>query len=779
LGIQAINGIQSTYLGVQKMVTDPGAILEIGGEHAKFIRLTSGRNGRKVLKDFFMNSVCSAGTGSFLEQEAHRLNLTIEEFSRLASLPTQHVRVAGRCAVFAKTDVVHLHQNGISLRSIAYSLCRAIIQNVCNELILSRKFDLPLVFVGGVAANIGIHKALRDILKLDEYSLLVPEDHIYSGVLGAFLASKPNREKNKCSLDEAIIRLKKGPEKSSKKRITLQSLNSKRSESSIEKKVNKSVSINPVLSDLTIGVDIGSTSTNVVCITSDGGVAASITLPTQGRALTAVFKGLAQLREKLGFFQPRAVGVTGSGRKLVAIMIGADAVLNEITAHYLGGSHFFEAVDTIFDIGGQDSKYIRIENGSVSHFAMNKVCSAGTGSFLEEVSELLGLRIKGEFAEEAMSSLHPVDLGERCTVFMATELMRKLQEGEKREDLAAGLSYAVIKNYLSKVVGRNSVGKYISFQGGVASNPAIVSALENVLQKHIHVHEYHEIAGALGVALFALRRRANKSKFRGFDSLDLQSLEMQTFACGKCANNCWIHSISDSAGKRFYSGGLCERYEEKVTPLEKTQKKGIDPFEEREKFLTKHIHQVDKAKKKDYIGIPRALLFYDLIPFWATFFNQLGIDYKFSEPTSRETVHRGASCCPTNPCLPLKTAYGHCLDLLDAGVRRIFIPSVANMSFLTTEERLNHICPASQAWPFTAKSLFSDRAEFLTPTFRFALPHLLKQDIVRFGESLGRRKREVLSAFDKAIDAQNEFFESITQVGRTLLSQDHNTRCSH
>lgn len=770
-GLEPINGVYATFLGGTKIFPSARSILEIGGEHAKFIRLTDESSGNRTLKDFFVNSVCSAGTGSFLEQEAHRLGLTIEDFGRLAAQSTQSRRVAGRCAVFAKTDVVHLQQSGVPLPDIAYSLCRSITQNVCNELVLSRNFELPLVLVGGVAANEGVRLALRDILKLKANSLVVPEDHLFTGVIGSYLLSEQAEIKFSCTFEDAVERLEQRPDKIREAMPRLEPLNALKPQSSVSSPKSWASRAIAASDHPSIGIDIGSTSTNVACITQVGEVAESLTLPTQGKALVSVFRGLNLLRDKLGDFQPRAVGITGSGRKFVAQIIGADAVLNEITAHAIGGRHFFEGADTIFDIGGQDSKYIQIENGSVLNFAMNKVCSAGTGSFLEEMSELLGLKIRDEFAEAAMRSRRPLDLGERCTVFMATELVRKLQEGERKEDLAAGLGHAVVRNYLSRVVGRNKVGKHISFQGGVASNPAIVSALGHALQRPIHVHDNHEIAGAVGAALFAAKKSTGRSKFRGFAKLDVQSVRTQKFECQECANSCPIHFTEESSGKQYFWGGLCDRYDERSSSPGRMAEKTDDPFEERENLLRQYIHESNVASNRKALGIPRALLFYDLIPFWATFFNHLGINYGISAPTSRETVHKGISLCPTNPCLPLKTAYGHCLELRDAGFKRIFAPSIASLSFLTIEERLNHICPASQAFPFTVKSLIADDIDFLTPTIRFAMPHLLKSDIIRFGKSLGCSEKRILQAFTEAMDAQNEFYSLNKGLGRSLFSQ--------
>jgi predicted CoA-substrate-specific enzyme activase len=769
-GLEATNGILATYLGTKKLSPQAGAILEIGGEHAAFIRLVSTQQGEKVLKDFFVNSNCSAGTGTFLEQEAHRLNLSLEDFGRPQARSTPTVRIAGRCAVFAKTDIVHHHQNGVPLAAIASALCRAVALNIANELIFSHGYDPPLVFVGGVAANRGIQEALKDILKLDERSFLVPIAHLYTGAVGSLIASSEQKGKNACSILEALERLAQPTEKRSKTASLLHPLTPppNPSDPDIQQKTSGQKSS---IQEASLGIDIGSTSTNVVCLSPSGDVLAEKTLPTRGRALDAVYRGLAFLKDRFGTFQPKAVGFTGSGRKLAAEIIGADAILNEITAHALGGLHFFPGVDTIFDIGGQDSKFIRLHEGIVSDFAMNKVCSAGTGSFLEEMSELLGLSIIDEFAEEAQRSKCPLDLGERCTVFMSTELLRKLQEGEKRQDLAAGLCYSVVKNYLSRVVGRKSIGDLISFQGGVAGNAAIVSSLENFLQKSVYVHQHHDMAGAVGVALFASRQVGRRSRFRGFEDLNIQAIRTKSFDCTGCINGCRIHLTKDLAGKRFFTGGLCSRYEGRDLSLLRQKKDTLDLFEEREKQLSRWIKEPRSENIKDCIGIPRALHFYDLLPFWTGFFNELGIDYLLSGQTTKKTILKGAANCPTNPCLPLKTAYGHCLELKDKGVKKIFIPSISNLSFLTRPERMTHVCPASQAWPFAARSLFSEKMEFLTPIVRFSIPHYLKSDIVRIGRSMGFSKSKSLKAFQNALQAQMDFCDSVQKIGRLLAEK--------
>jgi len=795
LDLKPVNAVLAAYLGVKRLVPQAGAILEIGGCHANFIRLSSQTQthiqaqtrGEKILEDFYMNSRCSAGMGSFLEQEAHRLNLTLDDFSRLACEPAHYVPVAGRCAVFSKTDIIHHHQNGVPLPDIAYSLCRAIARNISDELVCNRTFVPPLVFIGGVAANKGIRRALQEILNLNDESLLVPEDYLYAAAIGSLMFSNPGKEEtqsqNVLCLHEAIERIENSREYKREAAGLLKPLHPCHSSShpSLRWDGEKKQEPGRMPGDTVIGIDIGSTTTNIACLDDSGEIIEDITLPTRGQALRAVYEGLSLLRDKYGVFFPRAVGVTGSGRKFVAEITGADSTLNEITAHSLGAVHFYPGTDTIFDIGGQDSKFIRVENGSVVNFEMNKVCAAGTGSFLEETAQLLDLDIKNQFAAEAMASKSPVDLGERCTVFISSQLTQKLQEGYSRQDLAAGLCYSVVKNYLSKIVGRNKIGKWITFQGGVAGNQAVAAALENHLQTPIHVHRYHDMAGAVGVALYAMHQvkthKRKKTRFRGFRHLDINAIKTRAFECKKCSNYCGIHFTTTESGNRFFSGGLCARYEEQLSPQKSRKNENStdehEPFVLRDMALAKHIKKWNPSGVTNVIGIPRALSFYDLMPFWSTFFNHLGVIYTFSEPTSKETIREGISNCPSNPCLPVKIAYGHCKELIDKGIKKIFLPCISNMSFLTKQERLNHMCPALQAWPFTTRSIFhraNGTIEFITPTIRFAIPHLLETDILRLGKSLGYSKKNTLNALKKALNAQNEFYTSMQQMGKELFS---------
>ena len=259
--------------------------------------------------------------------------------------------------------------------------------------------------------------------------------------------------------------------------------------------------------DAFLGIDVGSVSTNLVLLDNQGHMIKEIYTRTEGSPIEVVDRCLNQIAMEFGeSIIIKGVGTTGSGRELIGELVGADTINDEITAHKTGAEFLAKTMldnnpDTIFEIGGQDSKYISIENGVVVDFAMNEACAAGTGSFLEERAEELGISIKDEFAQLALSSKSPTRLGERCTVFMQQDVAAFQQRGASKKDLTAGLAYSIVYNYLNRVVRDKKIGEVIFFQGGTAYNDAIAAAFARVLDKEIIVPPYNGVIGAVGMAL--------------------------------------------------------------------------------------------------------------------------------------------------------------------------------------------------------------------------------------------------------------------------------------
>ena len=289
-------------------------------------------------------------------------------------------------------------------------------------------------------------------------------------------------------------------------------------------------------------------------------------LMTAGRPIEAVRTGLKEIYEEVGhLIDVQGVGTTGSGRYMIADYVGADIVKNEITAQATAAIHIDPAVDTIFEIGGQDSKYISIRDSIIVDFEMNKACAAGTGSFLEEQAEKLNISVKDEFADASFRSKNPCRLGERCTVFMENSLMANLQKGHEKDDLLAGLAYSIVQNYINRVVAGKLVGKNIFFQGGVAFNKAVVAAFEKYIGAKVTVPDNHDVTGAIGMALLAMKSMSvaplKATAFKGLE-LSQRAYEIDSFECKGCPNVCEINrvKVQGETAPLFY-GGRCEKYD--------------------------------------------------------------------------------------------------------------------------------------------------------------------------------------------------------------------------
>ena len=316
-----------------------------------------------------------------------------------------------------------------------------------------------------------------------------------------------------------------------------------------------------------MGIDIGSVSTNLVVIDDEGRVIKEIYTKTDARPVEVVTKGLQDIYAEIGArLDLRGVGTTGSGRELIGELCGADIITDEITAHKTGadfiGRKIGRQVDTIFEIGGQDSKFISLQDGIVVDFAMNEACAAGTGSFLEEQAEKLGINIIGEFAELALSSQAPIRLGERCTVFMERDVMAYQQRGARRDDLVGGLAFSIATNYLNRLVRERTVGDTIFFQGGTAYNDAVAAAFSQILDKEIIVPPHNGVMGALGMALLArerVQRTGEPSSFRGWD-LGEVDYTVVDFVCKACSNECDVRQFTIEGQKTYWGDKCSDRY---------------------------------------------------------------------------------------------------------------------------------------------------------------------------------------------------------------------------
>lgn len=745
--ITFVNEIFAVSTGTLKQHPNAKSIIEIGGEKAKFIAVKSGDNCK--VSEFSTNTHCAAGTGSFIEQQAKRLKLNVEKLSELTLKARKGAKIAGRCSVFAKSDMIHLQQKGTPIEEIAYGLCLAIARNAASTLLLGRDLVPPVILAGGVAKNLGILRAFSELFTLEIHKELLPSS--IPGLEASYGAAIRALDEN--SIPLTIRKIKElfsnffaHPKKIQVLSPLKDTTNNRNNEP--ERVIMEEV-------EGYLGIDVGSVSTNLVVVDPAGKLISSVYLPTAGKPVSAIREGFRKLKERF----PKGIkilgcGTTGSGRYLAAKIAGADIIKNEITCQMLGTLHYFPDADTIFEIGGQDSKFISLEKGAISDFVMNKICSAGTGSFIEEQSGELGIDIYNEFADLAFRSSDPPLFSSNCTVFMESELLDAMKKGLKKEDACAGLAYSIAQNYLEKVVGKKKIGNKIVFQGGVASNRAVVSAFSQILKKEIHVHPYNRVSGAIGAAIAALLEKPARSNFTGFD-IKIDN-DVRTFECKACTNYCEVTEIKIKDTRAFF-GDVCEKFTSGRT--EKTSA-------ELPNLVELYIKEIEKLFKNNYsngekIGIPRASFMLLYLPFWWKFFNELGYSPVLSEPTREQTITDGAKSIPAPTCIPVKAAGGHQVELLKKGIP-VFFPSITSLPGDKKEK--NYVCPFTLSIPFMHKKFPEG----------FISPQLSMKEDKSFIKSLSNTfhisEERVERSLNIAKEFHSKFYEKFITLGEDLVN---------
>lgn len=779
IGAVFVNEIVAQSRTIGRYYPDVRTVIEMGGEDSKLLLFEKDQpTGKNMLKDFSMNALCAAGTGSFLDQQASRLNISIEkEFGEYALRSKNPPRIAGRCSVFAKSDMIHLQQVATPDFDIVAGLCFALARNFKATIGKGKEFEKPVIFQGGVAANIGMIRAFTEVLELCEGELIIPKYHNHIGAIGAiFYLIEEKLESKFVGLEKLgeFIRNKKAVKL--EKLLPLKgALTKKSTPDSYVYQIPKDIGDNKI--DVFIGIDVGSISTNVAVIDRKGRLLAKRYLMTASRPIEAVRNGLQDVGDEIGkYLKVCGVGTTGSGRYLTGDFVGADVICNEITAQATASIFIDPKVDTIFEIGGQDSKYIYIKNGAITEFEMNKACAAGTGSFLEEQAERLSVNIKEEFSALALDTEHPVSLGDRCTVFMESDLVHHQQAGSERKELLAGLAYSTVYNYLNRVVGDKPIGKNIFFQGGTAFNKAVVAAFNRVVGHEITVPPHHEVTGAIGVALIALARHKGESKFKGFD-VSHKKYTVDTFECRDCANLCEIRKVEVENEKPLYYGSRCEKYD--VDHSKKIKSNLPNLFAERDKMLLEPYRAQKESKKNTIgkVGIPYCLTFYEQLPFWTTFFSELNYEVILSDKTNKNILHSGVESVVTETCFPIKIAHGHILNLLEKKPDIIFLPSIINAPTPENSDKDKDLfnCPYIQTLPYTSAPALNYENYPSTKIFspiihlQFGEKFLLKE-LGKHTKFLKTSKKQIEAALRKAVEAQDRFKRNLVKRGAEIIA---------
>jgi len=722
-GLTKTNSITSLLEGAKASKLSPNSIIEIGGESSKFITGICMENLHKM--EISLNSSCAAGTGAFIEEQASRIGIPLEKFSEYVSKADSIPRIAGRCSVFAKTDIIHHQQEGISSENILLGLSYALARNYKSAVIKELPVGKPLMFCGGVAYNSGIILALKDILKLQEVDIFIPE---YPGEINAIGSASIAFQKSfKVNFDNLYsICYQIDNENKSLPKDSLKPLY--KFAGNIPDNSRNNSLLPAANSKCYLGIDSGSTSTNLVLIDENNNVITHQYLKTTGKPVDRIIEGLQKISDNIGInIRIAGAGTTGSGRYLSAELIGADIIKDEITSQTRAAVFFDPEVDTIFEIGGQDSKYISLRNGAIVDFHMNKICAAGTGAFIEEQANKFGISIDS-FGLEALKSENPFELGERCTVFMESSVASALARGVKTRDIISGLCYSIARNYLDKIVGQKRIGNKIFFQGGVAHNQGIISALRALTGKEIIIPPFFSVTGALGAALLA-KDNVHKytTQFKGFH-INAENFKKETIKIPSL--NITANRFSAEINDFIFQNNFC-------SPME-TQK---------------------------IIGIPRALFAYGMYPLFNAFFSELGFKTILSDATNERIISLGQEYSMDDTCLPLKLIAGHVADLVSKKPDFIFFPQIFTVKQPEPAIRQNFACIYMQLAPEIIKqtiNLSEYGIKFISPTMGFGSgKEFMIRCLTKTGELLGCSQENIGKAIIRGMEAALNFEKSM------------------
>jgi len=744
-------------------------VFEIGGETSKYILLNNDSDSHKLsIIDYGTNGDCAAGTGSFMDQQASRLKYKIEDVGDIVVKAGKAAQIAGRCSVFAKSDMIHAQQRGYQPDEVLKGLCNAVSRNFKSAISRGKKIIPPVAFIGGLSMNAGILESLKEVFVLDDSEIFVPETMNWLGAIGSAMRILQDENKTVFNFDNKKIVQDKFPYT---EKLSLDNVRLLR-----EKVIPFTFPDTMKRIPAYLGIDVGSVSTNLVVIDVQGRVIKEIYTQTKARPIEVVSEGLKEIDSEIGRkIEIKGVGSTGSGRELIGILVGADTINDEITSHKTGAFHISrnmlgKEVDTIFEIGGQDSKYISVEDGVVVDFTMNDACAAGTGSFLEEQAEELEINIKREFAKIAFSSEHPLRMGERCTVFMGRDVNSYMQRGALKQDIIAGLAYAVVHNYLNRVVRDRKIGDAIFFQGGTAYNDSVAAAFAKVTGKEITVPPHNGVIGAIGVALLAKRKTESiktETTFRGFD-ISKVNYKLKEFTCKGCSNFCIVQEFNVDGEKTYWGDKCSERYRKR----KKVDKTPV--VEDLYKIYEKLLRQTydENYSSGPVIGIPLSMYFYDRLPFFNVFLKECGFCTVLSDQTNTVIANKGIESIVSEPCYPITVAHGHIQYLLEKGVEYILIPNILNTE-TEKQETESYVCVWGATLPFVVEhspEFHPHRHRFLKPTIHFHDgKQIVKKELYNCVKKFNVSREVSDRAIEKAYKAQQEFKKKIIEEGKRAI----------
>ena len=770
LDIEFIQEVVASTKGIQTLIPETEVAIELGGEDAKITYLGDALEQR-------MNSICAGGTGAFIDQMASLLETDAEGLNNLAKNHKDIYPIASRCGVFAKTDIQALINQGATKEDISISVLQAVVNQTISNLACGRPIRGKVAFLGGPLHFLSsLRDRFVDTLNLEEDEAIYPENAQLYVAIGAAISSVSQKPISYERIKDRLENTDKDQEKEIKNVRTL--FKDKEEYEKFKERHSrymvKEIDPKEYKGNVYLGIDAGSTTTKAVIISEDSEVLYSYYGSNKGKPIDQSIFILKDIYDKLPGLKITYSCVTGYGEDLIKAGLKMDLGEVETLAHYKGAKLFQNDVDFILDIGGQDMKSMKIENGVIEDILLNEACSSGCGSFIETFASSVNMGV-AEFLEEGLFAENPVDLGSRCTVFMNSMVKQAQKEGATIGDIAAGLSYSVIKNALQKVIKARdpkSLGEKIVVQGGTFYGDAVLRSFELISEREVIRPNLTGLMGALGAALIAKEAYDGKTQ-----STILTPEEAEGFGykstqgtCGRCGNNCLLTINTFSDGKKYIMGNRCEKgagihHEENKIP-------NLYDYKYRRTFDYKSL-PLEKATR-GIVGIPRVLNIYENYPFWHRFFTELGFKVELSKPSSRQVYEKGLSSMPSETaCFPAKISHGHIMDLIEKDINFIFYPSVfyEEKEDKASDDHLN--CPVVTGYPEVIKHNIEEIKEkdilFLNPFITFDNKNKLKKSLEESLESFNINSREMKDALEEAWQESNKYKEDIRLKGEETI----------
>ena len=660
-GVPFVQEVFSTRVAVKRFVPQTDCVIELGGEDAKILFLTNGTEVR-------MNGSCAGGTGAFIDQMATLLKMGADEMNAAAEKAQRTYTIASRCGVFAKSDVQPLINQGARAEDIAASIYKAVVSQTIAGLAQGRPIQGNILYLGGpLTFSSVLRKSFDEALGVTG---TCPENSLLYVALGAALYA--DKAFNLSEVAAALDRYAATATYASEPPLFA---NKEEYEAFHARHLAHSVPCVPFgahCGPVHIGIDSGSTTVKLVVVDEESRILYTNYQPNLGNPLPLIREQLLKIYSRHPNLQIASVTTTGYGEDLVKNAFRCDYGLVETVAHFTAAKYFMPDVDFIIDIGGQDMKCFKIEDGAISNIFLNEACSSGCGSFLQTFAQALGYDVK-EFAALGLFADRPVDLGSRCTVFMNSSVKQAQKDGASIENISAGLSISVVKNALYKVIRASSpeeLGRRIVVQGGTFYNEAVLRAFEKEMGVEVIRPDIAGLMGAYGAALYGQRQ----SRLTGKPSSIMTEQELKDFEqkvvsvkCGGCGNHCQLTVSTFADGRKYISGNRCDK------PITgKGEDNSLNLYAYKQELLASYK---PVPGKRGSIGIPLCLNFYEMLPFWHAFWTSLGFAVHVSPVSSRGLYLAGQATIPSDTaCFPAKLSHGHIKALSEMQLDAIFYP---------------------------------------------------------------------------------------------------------